>query len=139
MDVTGTLRIAGETTVKLSQVRISLEGPSAGHNETANTAIRDDGSLLFHLISAGKYRLTISRNESLYIKSIQWGAQDITDLPLDLLGGVPARTELAIVLGADSGQIEGIVTTEKSEPADASTVTLVPTSGHRSRPFYKTV
>jgi hypothetical protein len=139
VDVTGSIRIAGESPIKPSQISLSLEGPSAGHNQTSGATIRDDGSLLFHMISAGKYRVNLGRLQNLYIKSIQWGTQDITDLPLDLLSGVPARTELSIMLGADSGQIEGIATTEKSEPADSATVTLVPTGAHRSRPFYKTV
>jgi hypothetical protein len=140
MDLGGSVRIAGETTIKTSQISVSLDGPSAGHNATSEATIRDDGSLLFHTVSAGKYRVTLGHlQNSLYIKSIQWGTQDITDLPLDLLGGVPARTELAIVLGADSGQIEGIVSTENSAPADSAMVTLVPTGAHRSRPFYKTV
>jgi hypothetical protein len=139
MDITGTVRIAGVTTLKPSQVSLSLNGPSTGHNQTDQATIRDDGSLLFHLISAGKYRVDVGRLQGLYIKSVQWGTQDITDLPLDLLGGVPARTELAITLGADAGQIEGIVSNEKSEPADGATVTLVPTGTHRSRPFHKSI
>jgi hypothetical protein len=137
MDVTGSVRIAGESTVKLSQINVRLEGPAAGHNESPDATTRDDGSLSFNRVSAGKYRVSLGRLQSLYIKSIGWGQQDITDLPLDLLAGVPARTELAIVLGADGGQIEGIVSTEKSEPADSATVTLVPTGAHQSRPFHK--
>ena len=139
MDISGTLRIAGETTIKPPQVSIYLEGPSAGHNQTNGAAIRDDGALQFHLISAGKYRVTVQGLRNLYIKSIAWGREDITDLPLDLLRGVPANTELSIVLGAHAGQVEGIVTTEKSEPAADATITLVPTGEHRSRPFYKTI
>jgi hypothetical protein len=42
-----------------------------------------------------------------------------------------------VVLGADGGQLEGIVTNEKPEPCESVTVTLIPASGHRSRPFYK--
>jgi hypothetical protein len=137
MDLTGSIRIAGQTTIKPSQIALNLRGPSAGHNQTDSASIRDDGSLLFHLISAGKYHLDIGRLQNLYIKSVQWGTQDITDLPLDLLSGVPARSELAIVLGADAGQIEGIVTSEKSEPAEDATITLVPTGTHRSRAFHK--
>jgi hypothetical protein len=139
VDLFGSLRIEGQSAVKPSQISLSLNGPSAGHNETASATIRDDGSLTFHQISAGKYRLNLGRLQGLYLKSIQWGTQDITDLPLDLLGGVPARTELTIVLGADGGRIEGIASNDKSEPADGATVTLVPTGEHRSRPFHKSI
>jgi hypothetical protein len=138
-DLPGSIRIIGQTTVKLSQIAIQLRGPSAGHQDHSNdiAVIRDDGSLLFHQVSAGKYRLDITRPESLYIKSVQWGTQEITDSGLDLLSGIPPRTELTVTLGTDAGQIEGIVTNEKSEPAVDATVTLVPTGGHRSRQFHK--
>ncbi|HJZ97604.1 MAG TPA: carboxypeptidase-like regulatory domain-containing protein [Candidatus Solibacter sp.] len=139
MDITGSVRIAGQTTIQPNQISLSLNGPSAGHNQTGSATIRENGSLLFHLISAGKYRLDLGRMRELYIKSIQWGMQDITDSGLDLLNGAPARTELAIVLGADAAQIEGIVSNEKSEPGDGATITLVPTGGRRSRTFHKSV
>ena len=141
MDLTGSIRIAGQTPIKPSQFSLRLRGPSAGHEEQGSdtAAIRDDGSLLFHQLPAGRYRVELSRIQNLYIKSIAWGREDITDSALDLLRGIPANTELSIVLGADAGQVEGIVTTEKSEPAAGATITLVPTGEHRSRPFYKTI
>jgi hypothetical protein len=139
MEITGAIRIAGQTAIKPSQIAFRLRGPSAGHQEHGSdvATIRDDGSLLFHQMTAGKYRVELDRLQNLYIRSIQWGTQDITDSGLDLLNGVPARTELTIVLGADAGLIEGIATTEKSEPAEGATVTLVPTGTHRSRAFHK--
>ena len=54
------------------------------------------------------------RLQALYIKSIRWGTTDITDAQLDLLAGIPPRTELAIALGADGGQIDGVVVTTKN-------------------------
>jgi hypothetical protein len=137
MDVTGTIRIAGRTAIKPSQMTLNLRGPSAGRHQEERAIIRDDGSLLFHGVSAGKYRVDIGQRQNLYIKSVQWGTQDVTDSGLDLLAGIPPRTELTITLAADGGQIEGIATNDKSEPADGATVTLVPTGGHRSRPFHK--
>jgi hypothetical protein len=41
------------------------------------------------------------------------------------------------VLGADGGQLEGVVTNDKAEPCDSVTVALIPPGAHRSRPFYK--
>jgi hypothetical protein len=137
MDLTGTIRIAGQTSIKPSQIGLNLRGPSAGRHQEERATVRDDGSLLFRQTNAGKYRVDLGHLQNLYIKSVQWGTQDITDSGLDLLNGIPPRTELTITLGADAGQIEGIVTTEKSEPADSATVTLVPTGTHRSSPFHK--
>jgi hypothetical protein len=47
-------------------------------------------------------------SNGLYIKSIHWGTTKVTDSGLDITGGVPPQTELAIVLGADAGQLEGV-------------------------------
>jgi hypothetical protein len=100
--------------------------------------MQDDGTFVFRDVAPANYRVTFSRMPvSLYIKSIHWGTTEITDTSLDLTNGVPARTELSIVLGADSGQLEGVVTNDKPEPCEGVTVTLIPTGAHRSRPFYK--
>src|SRR5262249_37601887 len=61
---------------------------------------------------------------------------DITEGQLDLTAGVPAQTELAIVLGADGARIEGTVMNEK-EPAEGAVVTLIPTGSRRAPQFYK--
>jgi hypothetical protein len=43
------------------------------------------------------------------------------------------------LLGADGGQISGVVTNENVEPCDGVTVTLIPTGARNSRLFYKFV
>ena len=135
MELGGQLRIEGETTVLPSQLGLTLD--ARGHGNS-NAAIKDDGTFVFRDVAAASYRVQFSRMpNSLYIKSIHWGTTEITDVPLDLTNGVPPRTELSILLGADAGQLEGIVTNEKAEPCDSVTVTLIPTGAHRSRPFYK--
>ena len=90
-------------------------------------------------VPPGRYGIWLGRLQSLYIKSVRWGTTDVTDGALDLLLGVPARTKLAIMLGADSGELTGSVANEKSEPVDSATVTWVPLGGaRRSRTYYKT-
>jgi hypothetical protein len=135
MEVGGQVRIVGETTVQPAQLGIQLYAPGHG---MSNAAIKDDGTFSFRDVAPAAYPVTFSRMPvSLYVKSIHWGTTEITDTTLDLTNGVPPRTELSIVLGADGGQLEGIVTNEKAEPCDGVTVTLIPTGAHRSRGFYK--
>jgi hypothetical protein len=43
-----------------------------------------------------------------------------------------------VILGADAGHIEGVVKSDRSEPVDGATITLVPTGSRRTRSFYKT-
>lgn len=127
-------RIVGETTVQLSQLQLTLDARGQGN---FNAAIQPDGTFVFREVAPAAHRVSLGRMQQLYIKSIHWGITEITDTALDLTNGVPPRTDLSIVLGADSGQVEGVVTNEKSEPCDGVTVTLIPTGTHRSRPFYK--
>ncbi len=129
------MRIEGETTVQVSELGLTLETRGQGDSDAA---IKDDGTFLFRDVAPATYRVKFSRMQnSLYIKSIHWGTTEITDVPLDLTNGVPPRTDLSIVLGADAGQLEGVVTNDKSEPCDSVTVALIPAGAHRSRPFYK--
>jgi hypothetical protein len=136
-DITGEVLVEGVPAFDLSKIGLSLDGASAGHNSQMPPTIGKDGRLLIRGITPGKYRLSLSRLQGLYVKSIRWGTTDITDTALDLTAGVPPRTELAIVLGSDGGELTGAVANEKSEPVQGAMVTLVPTGQHRSRPFYK--
>jgi Carboxypeptidase regulatory-like domain len=136
-DLTGQISVEGDPAFDVSKIGIRLDGASAGHSKPSSTTIRKDGKLLMTAITPGRYRVQVDRLQTLYIKSVQWGTTDITDSQLDLLAGIPPHTELAIVLGTDSGEIDGVVTNENSEPVDSATVTLVPTGTHRSSPFHK--
>ncbi len=136
-DIAGTVSVEGDPAFDVSKIGVRLEGASAGHNSTSSANARKDGALLITGMTPGRYHVALDRLQTLYIKSIRWGTTDITDAELDLLAGVPPRTELAITLGADGGQIEGIVTSEQSEPCEAATVTLVPTGSHKSPPYHK--
>ena len=134
MDLVGQVRIVGETAVQPSQLQVTLDSRGQG---SSTAAIKEDGTFTFRGVAPAAYRVTVGRMQQAYIKSIHWGTTEITDTGLDITGGIPPRTELSIVLGTDAGQLEGVVTNEKPEPCGGVTVTLIPTSGHRSRPFYR--
>ena len=136
-DIAGQISVDGDPAFDVSKIGIRLEGASAGHNSTSGATIRKDGKVLIAGVTPGRYRVALDHLQALHLKSIRWGTTDITDTQLDLLNGVPPRTELAVVLGGDSGQIEGVVTNEQSEPCDSATVTLVPAGAHHSAPFHK--
>lgn len=138
MDLTGAVRIEGQSATKPSQVRINLEGPGRSYGAEAG-GIADDGRMTFRSVDPNSYRVVPGRLSDLYLKSVQWGSTDITEGELDLNSGVPARTELTVVLGADGGQIEGVVENEKPEPAASAVVVLVPVSGRKSAAFHRNV
>jgi hypothetical protein len=137
MDVTGQLRIEGQTQMRPSQIQINLRGPGSYFGSEAG-GVSDDGKLLFRGVTPNVYRVGTNNLPDLYLKSVQWGTADITDGEIDLNNGLPPRTELVVVLGTDSGTLEGLVENDKPEPVPSATVVLVPGSGHRSAPFFKT-
>ena len=137
MDVSGVVRIEGETATKVSEVSVQLQGSGRSYG-TGSSILRDDGGLLFPAVDPNIYRVGMGRIANLYLKSVRWGTVDVTDSEIDLTNGVPPRTELAVVLGADGGEIEGTVKGDNSEPADSATVTLIPTGARRTRSYYKT-
>jgi hypothetical protein len=133
MEVVGHVRIVGETKVDVSQAGLTLEGRGIGG---VNADVQPDGTYVFRDVVPGAYRVYLYL-PGVYVKSIHWGTTDITDATLDLTSGVPSGTELSMVLGADGGQISGVVTNENGDLCDGVTVTLIPTGAHRSRSFYE--
>jgi uncharacterized protein (DUF2141 family) len=137
-DLTGQISVEGDPAFDVTKIGISLDGAYSGHRSETPPSIAKDGRLVIHGVLPGRYRISLSRLQQLYIKSIRWGTTDVTDGPLDLLGGIPPRMELAIVLGADAAELTGSVANSNAEPVEAATVTLLPAGEHRSRPFFKT-
>ena len=133
MEVVGHVRTVGETKVDVSKAGLTLEGRGIGG---ANAEVQPDGTFVFRDVVPGAYRVYLYL-PGVYVKSIHWGTTDVTDGQVDLSSGVPPRTELSIVLAADGGRLEGVVTDENAEACNGVTVTLIPTGAHRSRSFYK--
>jgi hypothetical protein len=133
MPVVGQVRIEGETAVKLTDLQITMQAPG----RSTSVGPRDNGGLIFPEMEPFTYRVVPTRLQNLYLKSVYWGTADVTDGDIDLTNGVPPRTELAVVLGADAGQVEGMVKNDRDEPADSAMITLVPVGSRRTRSFYK--
>jgi Carboxypeptidase regulatory-like domain len=132
MEVTGQVRIDGQTTVKVTEVQVTLQGP-----RSVSSAPKENGLVTFRELDPFVYRVVPSRAQALYLKSASWGTADVTDGEIDISNGVPPRTELTVVMGADGGQLEGTVKGENSDPIDGATITLVPTGSRRSRSYYR--
>jgi uncharacterized protein (DUF2141 family) len=133
-DVTGRVRIEGETQVKLTQVRVYMEGQvrSPGNGGT----VTEDGAFGFRDVEPDVFHVNVGVPGELYLKSVSWGTKDVTESGLDLSAGAPTA-DLEIVVSANGGQIDGKVENDKSEPVDHALVTLVPPGARRNRTFFK--
>jgi hypothetical protein len=139
-DIAGRISVADDPAFDVTHIGITLNGASAGHQGSSNSpTVKADGTFVLPGVTPGFYRVNLSRLQSLYIKSVRFGFTDMTDVPLDLSGGVPPRSEFAIVLGNDGGEITGTVQNEKSEPVDGAEITLLPAgSTRRVRSYFRT-
>ncbi|MBL8173071.1 MAG: carboxypeptidase regulatory-like domain-containing protein [Bryobacterales bacterium] len=132
MDISGSVRIEGQHQTKTSEIQIALTGP--GRNVTAT--VDEQGRLAFRNVEPGAYRVDSGSYSNLYLKAVTWGTADVTASEIDLRNGLPPRSDIAVVLSADGGEITGAVSDDERKPA-TGIVALAPQSGHRSQPFFK--
>jgi len=139
-DIAGRISVADDPAFDVTHIGITLNGASSGHQGSSTSpTIKNDGTFVLPGVTPGFYRVNLNRLQALYIKSVRFGLTDATDSVLDLSGGVPPRSELAIVLGNDGGEIAGTVQNEKSEPVDGAQITLLPAgSTRRVRSYFRT-
>jgi hypothetical protein len=134
--------------------RVSFEDPSAGNSVARATPMRAtlrrvgrqlpfgvgqftspvqrDGAFTLQQTGAGDYRMNVAglpRNA--YVKFARLGAADVLSQGLHVER--QPNELLEIIIGTDSGSIDGSVTTEKQEPVGNVAVALVPDPAHRNR------
>jgi hypothetical protein len=125
MTLNAQVRIEGETKHKLSDVHVHFEREGYGLEQPTVNA---EGRLTLRGMEPDIYNVYVSA-EDLYLKRIQWGTREIAG-ELDLTAGIPADTQLTITMGADGGELAGVVRNEKQELVSAM-VALVPLDGNR--------
>jgi len=135
-NITGRVRIEGETQAKLSQVRVSLDGQVRGPGNGGT--VTEDGAFGFRDVEPDVFHVNVGLPDELYLKSVSWSTADVMESGLDLSAGAPG-TDLEIVVSANGGQIDGKVEDEDSDPVDHALVTLVPPGARRNRNFFKSV
>jgi hypothetical protein len=124
------VRIEGETKQKPSDVHVEFEG-SEGYLD--HNGVDAEGRVTLRAVDRDVYHVRAVAPDS-YLKLMQWGTAELTNGELDLTSGAVPESGLVIVMGADGGEISGVVRNEKEEPV-AAEVTLVPISG--SKPAYR--
>jgi hypothetical protein len=127
VQLTGTLRIEGNTPLRLNQVRVMLGGWSDAnrHAMGGQDVVREDGRFTLKNLPPDRYRLEVFAPAPVYVKSARLGDEDVLESGLNLAGRAGAG-ELAVVLSANGATVVGTVTDEEGEPAVMAAVVLVP-------------
>jgi protocatechuate 3,4-dioxygenase beta subunit len=141
--VSGRVRVEGETTASIAQVRVVVQPAEVGgivFGSIPAQQVKPDGS--FQLEDVGPDRYTVSINglpEGFYLKSVRSANLDVLAGGLEIAGGSPAP--LDVVLSPNAGQVTGVVLDANTQKAAPNVVVvLVPQEKERRdrEAFYRT-
>jgi hypothetical protein len=130
IDVSGTVTVEGPQPDKLG-MQITLLS-SQGWDLRRNGAAGADGSLVIKAVPPQMYQFEISNVPAgKYVKSIRLRDQENNSGEIDLTEHTSATVN--IVLGADGGEVDGIVQNASGQPAGGTQVTLAPAEEYDAR------
>ena len=132
-EISGIVRIEGETESKLGSLNVMLQpkdfGPMMGGG---SSRINDDGSFTMKNLTPDTYRAAIFGGQNLYTKSIYVGQQEAKNGEVTVPEGTAPT--ITLVLSAAGGQVSGSVKAEKEGATRGAMVVLVPSAEHRDDP-----
>jgi Carboxypeptidase regulatory-like domain len=115
-------------------------GVTMSGDETAGSPsfakLKPDGSFELKNVPPGRYELIVTggsqEQRDTFVESVAAGTKDFVDTALNIDGG---SVVLDVAVSAGAGLVDGVVTTEKNEPAPGSVVIAVPEARFRKQAF----
>ena len=142
-DITGQVRVEGQTQVNLSTISVALRARDSGammFRGATGGAVKEDGTFTLSGASAENYNLSLSGlPDGYYLKAVLMADKDVLETGINLTKG-PAGP-LTVVLSPNAAQVEGVVLNAKQQPAAGVTVVLIPKDEKRreQQQYYKSV
>ena len=141
--VSGRVRVEGESSASIGQLRVTLQPAAMGGIMFApipTQQVKENGSFQLDDVGADQYMVSIgSLPEGFYVKSVRSANLDVLADGLEIAGGSPAP--LDVVLSPNAGQVSGMVLDANTQKgAAAMMVVLVPQEKERRdrEAFYRT-
>jgi hypothetical protein len=141
--LTGSFSFAGRITIDgqldtngAERLRIQLRPvASTAVGSPVASSVNADGTFKMDRVPAGEYRVGIFQGGTpdFYIKEARFDSSDALNQPLALSDAIRNGATLEVVVGANGGQLEGIVTDEKLDPVAGVQAVLIP-DRNRDRP-----
>jgi len=129
--VEGLVRVDGQGDINYGTLSVSLQLRDPTPMGTPTTHLKADGSFGIEGVTPDSYDVNISGLPAgYYLKSASSSGQDVLESGLTIAGGT---AKLELVVSAAGGQVEGVVTDDKQQPAKAATVVLIPEARLQSR------
>jgi hypothetical protein len=121
--ITGTVRVEGGTIPSLAKVSIHLQSDYRDLMQSnPSTGVHSDGTFAFESAAPMIYSLSIDRVAGLYLKSVRMGDRPLAQPRID---AAEKLEPLTIVLGADTGELEGAVENSKGDPVARARVDAI--------------
>ncbi len=129
-EISGTVRLEGNPppAEQRGQMRVNLNPIEMGR--PAFTSVNADGSFTLK-VAPGEYQINASCEAGAYLKSMNFGDQDVSAGKIDLTQQTSGA--LNIVCATDVGQIQGSVQNENGDPAAQVMITVAPDDEHQGR------
>ncbi len=134
LEISGTVQVEGADQKHERAIEVGFNPTTIGFPDQAE--VGPDGAFALKVMPA-VYQVYVTCNSGVYMKSMHFGDQDVTNGRIDLTqqsGGV-----LKIVCGSDTGKLRGSVQNANGEPAPGALIALSPDGIHQDRPdlFYQ--
>jgi protocatechuate 3,4-dioxygenase beta subunit len=133
MEIAGQIRIEGKTGDKLPMLNVVLE--NGGRMRMAG-GTKEDGTFAFQGLEPAVYQVSVNGPPELYLKAVRWPDRDVMQSGLDLTQGA-AESRLVVVMSANGGQIDGVVSDDQSAAVVEGTVALAPSGAAASKSLFK--
>jgi protocatechuate 3,4-dioxygenase beta subunit len=125
-DLPGAITVEGKDTVSPKGTQVTLDGVEAGKSGGQAQA-GEDGKFTVKSLMPDRYQVRISNAPAnVYLKSVRYGSQDVTDDGVDMTGGV--RGSIEVLLNPNGAEIDGVVADDDGKPMPGVTVALIPDS-----------
>ena len=126
-DITGSIVLEGDGQASPKGAKVVLEPVEGGSILPPNTTAAEDGSFTLKEAPPDKYVVrVIGGPPGAYVKSVQFGTQDVDDHGLAMGGTAPGK--LTIRMSTAGGEVNGIVRGQDDQPITGVTVALIPDS-----------
>jgi large repetitive protein len=130
-NIDGHIRMDGQGDISFGSLSVSLQLRDPAPPRAPNTHVKVDGSFSIENLTPDSYDVNVSGLPArYYLKSARLGNQDVLESGLTIAGGT---AKLDLVVSPSGGQVEGVVSDSKQQPAKAATVVLIPEARRQSR------
>jgi len=142
VSVAGIVRVEGGTlpsALQRIQLRPIIDGVVSLIGTTPSAPAAADGTFKLNNVPPGEYQISIPSMPDYFVKEIRFDRNDALSRPLVVPDAGTEASSLEIVLSPNVGQIDGIITDERTQPVSGIQAVLVPDKNRDRTELFKAI